>query len=310
MKLKHVLPIIFGIEGLELSLEEVTFFQRYTPLGFILFRRNIFSSEQVRNLVNTIKQYSAYPIVCIDEEGGQVSRLRALGPSYELPEIATYETQENGKERLKAHYQRIGGWLCDLGITVNCAPVLDVCTPQTAGFLRSRCISQNPERVAEWGREVINTLLSNNVLPIMKHMPGHGVASVDSHKTMPYISSDVDLTDHIAPFQKLSDCSWGMSSHLYLESYQECTTHCPKIVEEIIRDRIGFKGFLVSDDLEMGALQGMPLYENCQKSIEAGHDAVLMCKGSLREWALVAQRCPKFSNEGRARLEDSLKSFF
>jgi beta-N-acetylhexosaminidase len=307
--MKRIVPILFGIQGLELSQEESAFFKTYVPLGFILFRRNLHSVAQVRSLVQQLKQVAAYPVICIDEEGGKVTRLESLGASYRLPEVSSYAHHAHGKESIAEHYHHIGAWLQELGITVNCAPVLDVRTSKTADFLRSRCIDEDPERVGVWGKTVIQTLLHHQIVPVMKHMPGHGVGEVDSHHALPHIASDVNLAPHLAPFQVNADCPWAMSSHLYLTAYEACVTYSPEIVETLLRNHTGFSGFLVSDDLTMNALASHTLMERCTLALEAGHDGVFICKGGPEEWHAVVEYCPAFTESGRTRLEKSLSVF-
>lgn len=304
--MKRRVPILFGIHGLELSQEEREFFKTYVPLGFILFRRNIHSIAQVRCLVENLKQVAAYPIVCIDEEGGKVSRLEALGASYRLPQVSSYAAVSTDPDALAKHYDHIGTWLQELGITVNCAPVLDVRTAKTAEFLANRCIDAEPERVSVWGKTVIQTHLQHQIIPVMKHMPGHGVGEVDSHHELPYIPSSIDLTSHLAPFQANAECPWGMSSHLYLETSDACVTYSPEIIETLIRKHIGFSGFLVSDDLNMNALASQTLTERCTLALEAGHDGVFVCQGTPKEWHAAVEYCPAFTASGRTRLENSL----
>lgn len=306
--MKRVVPILFGIQGLELSHEERTFFKTYVPLGFILFRRNLHTTAQVRSLVQQLKNIAAYPVVCIDEEGGKVSRLEELGAAYRLPEVSSYAQHTHGQESIIDHYHHIGTWLRELGITVNCAPVLDVRTSKTAEFLEKRCIDEDSERVGVWGKSIIQTLLHHQIVPVMKHMPGHGVAEVDSHHALPHITSDIDLTSHLAPFQVNADCPWAMSSHLYLAAYEACVSYSPEIIEMLLRKHTGFSGFLVSDDLTMNALASHTLTERCTLALEAGHDGVFIC-GSPKEWHAVVEYCPAFTESARTRLEKSMQVF-
>ena len=304
--MKRIVPIIFGIQSVALSHAETMFFKDYVPLGFILFRRNLQDIVQVRALIQQLKEISAYPIICIDEEGGKVSRLEALSSSYCLPKISSYTHHPDGLNELTAHYQHIGMWLYELGITVNCAPVLDLRTPNTASFLAERCIDETPERVSEWGKTIIETLCQHHIIPVMKHVPGHGIAEVDSHYTLPCIPSTKDLQPHLAPFQANAHCPWVMSSHLYLEQYAACVTYSPEIVEHIVRGEIGASGFLVTDDLMMSALASQSLTERCTRALEAGHDGVLMCAGTPKDWYDAVEKCPGFTESARNRLEKSL----
>jgi beta-N-acetylhexosaminidase len=283
---RHKKPFIVGVSGPELTPQERDFFKTYPPVGFILFARNLASLCQVRELTYSLREVACQETVpiLIDEEGGQVSRLNTLSPSYQTALVSSLE----GPSAVKDHYETISQWLVSLGITVNCAPVLDVRSLHTASFLVNRCFSADPHQVASLGRVAIQAMKSQGVTPVIKHLPGHGLSRQDSHEVLPTIGEDLnDLGSHFFPFQQCGDLgAWGMTSHLVFSSLggDDPVTFSGHIIEHIIRKKLGFQGFLITDDLYMGALDGISLQERIVRALGAGHDAALVCHGRPQDW--------------------------
>jgi beta-N-acetylhexosaminidase len=275
------LPYICGIQGLTLTQEEIDFFTSFPPVGFILFARNIASVMQIQALTAHLRAlHQGDTPILIDEEGGTVSRLKSLPDWVELASVSTFETEASPAHACRHHYETIGKTLAHLGITVNCAPVLDVRTPTTAHYLRPRCFSDDPHSVATLGRIAIQALQAHRIIPVIKHMPGQGNPSLDSHFALP---STPFQTEILVPFQEISKTEvpspWGMSGHFKIPELdaEQPVTFSACILETILRARIGFQGFLITDDLSMGALQEVSLKERVQRALKAGHDAVLIC---------------------------------
>lgn len=286
---KNPSPVIFGCSGYSLTPAEKDFFNHHQPLGFILFKRNIQDKEQVKALIEDLKATVSHknPPVLIDQEGGRVARLTPPHWETHLPARAdlTKESLEDAKVRIHKTYTHIAKDLREIGITVNCAPVLDLDVPGADAIMGDRTFSADPHIVSVLGAIAIQALQDGGITPVMKHIPGHGAATSDSHKALPVVDLSLkDLEPHFAPFKANATCPWAMTAHIVYSALDphHPATESPVIIQEIIRDKIGFKGFLVSDDLGMKALSGS-FAERARKSLEAGCDAVLHCSGLLSE---------------------------
>lgn len=275
-------PVIFGCSGLTLSPEEQTFFTETQPLGFILFKRNVQDKTQLKALINDLKATLNHdnPPILIDQEGGRVARLTE--PLwYHPPAAGTLNT----KEQVYETYTRIAQDLKEVGITVNCAPLLDIHVPGADSIMGDRTFSSDPHIVAELGAVVIQALQDGGITPIMKHIPGHGAATCDSHESLPIVNlSRQELEAHFAPFKANAHCPWAMTAHIVYPAIDpdHCATQSSLVIQDIIRGAIGFKGFLVSDDVGMKALSGT-FAERTRTSLAAGCDAVLHCSGNMIE---------------------------
>ena len=310
--LNNVKAGIFGIEGKELKPEEQAFFKKLNPLGFILFARNIENKEQVKKLTSdlrkTISRKDA-PIL-IDQEGGRVQRLRSPNwreapPASILGDILHKKGQDAAIEAVKLNTHLIAQELIELGINVDCLPVLDVPVANAHDVIGNRAFSDNATTNTILGRAVIDELLANGVFPIVKHIPGHGRAFVDSHENLPIVDTDVDeleKTDFL-PFKELADAPWAMTAHVVYSKIDELNpaTTSTVVINEVIRSYMGFTGFLISDDLSMKALGGS-YEERCSKSLEAGCDAILHCNGKMEEMKAIASVLPNLSKEAVQRL--------
>ena len=309
------LAVCFGCAGLTLTDEERRFFHATDPLGFILFARNIDSPEQVRTLVRELRDSVGRENapVLIDQEGGRVQRLKE--PHWRsTPAPALFVRLHDldadaGLEATRLNARLIADDLFDLGIDVNCLPVLDIPAPGSHPFLHDRAAGLTVDQSVALGRMDCDGLLDGGVLPVIKHIPGHGRGTADSHEAMPHINalrSEMDITD-FAPFRALKDCPWAMTAHVVYSDIdpEHPATTSSIIINDVIRTDIGFDGFLISDDVSMGALAG-PLGVRTSDSIEAGCDAVLHCNGVMAEMAEVADHSEILSDRAMARFTGTL----
>lgn len=300
--------IILGCAGEALSPDERRFFAAADPVGFILFRRNCRSPDQVRRLTSALREAVGRedaPIL-IDQEGGRVGR---LGPPHwrVYPPAAALGClpQADGELAARLGARLIADDLHQLGITVNCQPVLDVPVPGADPVIGDRAYSAEPARVARLGRAVCQGLLEGGVLPIIKHIPGHGRARVDSHRACPVIEAAKEelRRSDFAPFRALRDMPWAMTAHIvYMAIDQKApATVSPLMISEVIRNEIGFDGVLVSDDLSMQALGG-EIGERARAALAAGCDLALHCNGDLRQMKAVVAATGLISADTAARL--------
>lgn len=286
-----MLPVIYGCEGPSLSDAEKNFFEKIQPLGFIIFERNCQNLTQLKNLISDLKStvnHEDVPIL-IDQEGGRVVRLKP--PFWKArPAAKSFKNAENVFENAKS----IAEELLEMGINVNCAPCADLLIEGADGIIGDRAFSDDPKIVSEFSIAMLKGLEAGGVTSVIKHLPGHGRAPVDSHEELPVVDTSLQQlrrTDFI-PFKELSKVSnkaWGMTAHVIYSDIDKSNvaTQSSKIINEIIREEIGFKGFLVSDCLTMKALTGS-FKEKAKLAIEAGCDAVLMCQGKIAEYEEVA----------------------
>jgi beta-N-acetylhexosaminidase len=302
---------IFGCAGPTLADAERRFFKTADPLGFILFARNCADPRQVRQLVSdlraTVEREDA-PVL-IDQEGGRVMRLRpphwrAAPPAGRFGELAARD-RPAAAEAAYLNARLLACDLADLGIDVDCVPVLDLRLPGAHEVIGDRALGADPAAVAELGRAVAQGLMEGGVLPVMKHIPGHGRALVDSHYDLPVVDADrrtLERTD-FEPFRRLADLPWAMTAHVVYRALDadRPATLSARIVSEVIRGAIGFQGFLVSDDLAMKALKG-DAGALAAAAIEAGCDAVLHCNGAMAEMERVAAAVPPLAEVAAVRL--------
>jgi beta-N-acetylhexosaminidase len=287
-------PVIFGCSGLILAPEEKGFFAEYQPLGFILFGRNVQDKQQLKALVDELKKTVSHPNppILIDQEGGRVARLKA--PNWYHPPSAAELAQgtlEEAKIKVLETYTNIAKDLKEMGITVDCVPMLDIHVSGADPIMGDRTFSDDPHVVGELGAVVIKVLEAEGITPVMKHIPGHGAATCDSHNVLPVVDLTLkELEPHFAPFRANKDCPWAMTAHIVYSALDphHPATQSPIIIQDIIRNYIGFKGFLISDDVGMNALSGS-FAERTRRSLEAGCDAVLHCSGILSEMRKVME---------------------
>ncbi len=311
--MKKVKAVIFGCQGTELTAEEREFFQSENPLGLILFKRNIQSPEQVKALTDDFRKCVGRldAPVLIDQEGGRVQRLKQ--PYWmELPPAKTYgdlyliNSEQAQKEALK-HTDILVKNLKTVGVNVDCWPCLDVLTDSVHDMIGDRCFSNNPDIVVQLGRLVIDRMLKQGIMPVIKHIPGYGRALVDPHLSLPIVRENLEVlkkTDFYS-FKQIKTPVWGMTAHVIYECLdKELPATLSKKVISYIRNEIGFDGFLICDDMKMGALKEYGTeQEIVVKMMTAGCDAVLHCSGVLEEAQDLISVIPDLSDESIKRLE-------
>ena len=310
----HSKAVVFGLSGTRLSAEERAFFAKADPLGFILFARNIENPEQVRALTSELRACVGRPSapILIDQEGGRVQRLkpphwRQAPPARKFGDLwRANPTWGRAAARLNALILALE--LADVGIDVNCTPVLDIPAPEAHDVIGDRAFALDPVAVAELGREVCEGLLAGGVAPVIKHLPGHGRARADSHLELPRVDAalvELEAVD-FAPFRALRLAPWGMTAHIVYSKIdpQAPATLSPTVVREIIRGRIGFEGVLLTDDLSMKALTGS-YSERCERALAAGCDVILHCNGDMAEMTEVAAATPALRPDSLARLANA-----
>ena len=309
-----ILSAIFGCAGPALSDAERDFFKTANPLGFILFGRNCEDPEQLKALTADLRScltHDDIPIL-IDQEGGRVARLKpphwrtapaaaAFGQMYKVdPERAIQLARLNAV--------LMGEELRELGINVDCAPLLDLTFDGASDVIGNRSYSDDPEIVAILGRAVCDGLIEAGVLPVIKHLPGHGRAMVDSHFSLPVVDikrAELATSDFV-PFKALADMPLGMSAHIVFTDIDpdNPATTSRRVIDDVIRGEIGFKGFLMGDDLSMEALDGT-IDQRGVASISAGCDVVLHCNGKFDEMQAVAAALPALTPEGFERWQEA-----
>jgi len=304
---------IYGCSGHRLTEEERAFFAEARPWGFILFRRNIDTPEQVRALTDELRAAigDADAPILIDQEGGRVQR---MGPPHwpKYPPGAAYLKASNdpmdARELVRLGARLMAHDLREVGINVDLLPVLDVPVPGAHDIVGDRAYGQDPATVALLGRAASEGLLAGGVLPCIKHMPGHGRAFADSHKDLPTVHADFDTLDawDFAPFKALSDMPWAMTAHIVFTAVdrKRPATQSKKAIK-MMRGHLGFSGLIMSDDLSMQALSGS-MGERAHQSLKAGCDVVLHCNGDLAEMQAVAEATGKLKGKARARAEAAM----
>ncbi|HEY0213619.1 MAG TPA: glycoside hydrolase family 3 N-terminal domain-containing protein [Paenirhodobacter sp.] len=279
---------ILGCSGLTLGADERAFFRDANPWGFILFGRNVDNPDQLRRLTDDLRgAVGRDAVVFIDQEGGRVQRLRAPYWREWLPPLE--QASRPDPERsfwLRARIQ--AAELRAVGIDGNCAPTCDIAGPQTHPFLRNRCFGTDAATVTRNAGATARGLLAGGVLPVMKHMPGHGRATADSHKDLPSVTAtQADLCEQdFAPFRALADLPLGMTAHIRFTALDPAPATQSARMIGLIRDQIGFDGLLMTDDVAMQALSGT-MGARAAASIAAGCDVVLHCNGERAEMAQV-----------------------
>jgi len=301
---------IYGLEGLELSDDERSFFRDADPAGFILFKRNCENAAQVLRLTDALRDLSGRPDlpILIDQEGGRVARMKPpVWPAF--PAAERFDqlyalAPSSAIEAVRSNARAIGLTLRESGVNVDALPLLDVRQPGASDVIGDRALGSEPMQVAALGRAVLDGLASAGVVGIIKHIPGHGRALVDSHKELPVVTASADeLESDLEPFERLSSAPMGMTAHVIYTAWDpdHPASLSPTVIGEVIRGRIGFDGFLMSDDLGMEALQG-DFGSRAAGVVAAGCDAALHCSGKMDEMVAVAASVPPLGAEAEARL--------
>jgi beta-N-acetylhexosaminidase len=307
-------PAIFGLSGPRLTADERAFFRDCDPAGYILFGRNVETREQLRALTDELRAIHGRErlLVSIDQEGGRVARMRA-------PEWPAYPPGEafarlyarapiSAIEAARANAELLGRDLAEAGITLDYWPLLDLHRPGAHDVIGDRALGAEPMQVAVLGRAVLDGLARAGVAGCIKHMPGHGRAEVDSHKALPIVrASAAELEEDIAPFRRLAGAAVGMTAHIRYTAWdpENPATQSPYVIEQIIRGEIGFAGLLLTDDIDMEALEGT-VPERSERAIAAGCDLVLNCWARMDDMIGIAERLPVMSEETGPRLERAL----
>jgi beta-N-acetylhexosaminidase len=308
---------ITGVSGLELTAAEREFIRSQRPWGFILFKRNIATPDQVTGLVSQLRGELGAPEapVLVDQEGGRVQR---LGPPHwpAYPAGAVFGQLYDidpalGLAAARLSARLIAADLTDLGVTVDCLPLADVPVAGADAVIGDRAYGTVPDHVAAIARAVTEGLEQGGILPVLKHIPGHGRATADSHLRLPVVDTSragLERTD-FAAFQPLADLPMAMTAHVVfsaLDAAQPATTSAT-IIAQVIRGVIGFQGLLMSDDVSMNALAGS-IAERTRAIFAAGCDMVLHCNGKLDEMSEVARETPELSGKALQRAERALAS--
>ncbi|MCZ8544785.1 beta-N-acetylhexosaminidase [Mesorhizobium qingshengii] len=291
--------MILGCAGKSLTREEINFYRNECPWAFILFARNIGETEQIRDLVAEMRDCIGRPdaLVFIDQEGGRVQRLRPpLAPNYPAGGAlgALWRNDHDAGARAAWLMARLHAFdLLRYGITADCLPVLDVPIEGASDVIGARAYGKEPRPVIELGRAAAEGLMAGGVLPVMKHIPGHGRAFADTHFELPIVNASLsDLQRHdFAPFRELNHLPMAMTAHVVYSAIDpnNPATTSGKVIDEIIRREIGFDGLLMSDDTSMKALSG-DFPTKAASILAAGCDLVLHCNGVFEEMAGIASR--------------------
>ncbi|MEO5374078.1 MAG: beta-N-acetylhexosaminidase [Alphaproteobacteria bacterium] len=303
--------VIFGCAGTTLTEDERRFFEITDPLGFILFARNVADPAQVRALVADLRATvgRADAPVLIDQEGGRVQRLSPphwrKAPPAAVFAAAAAGNRDRGVAAARLNARLLAEELRTLGIDVDCAPVLDVPVAGAHDIIGDRAFGREPDLVALLGRAACDGFLDGGVLPVIKHIPGHGRALADSHLDLPVVDADAALLERMdfAPFRALAGAPWAMTAHVVYTAFdaERPATLSPTIIEGVIRGRIGFDGLLLTDDLSMKALSG-DFGERTALAFAAGCDVALHCNGDPAEMAAIAAAAPPLSDAALDRL--------
>jgi len=307
-------PAVFGLTGLSLTADEKAFFRDSDPAGYIIFGRNIESKAQLRALTDELRAIHGRDdlAILIDQEGGRVARMQApLWPKFPAGELfdKLYDiASATAIEAARLNAQAIAVTLREVGITVDCHPLLDVRQPDANNVIGDRALGSEPMRVAALGRAILDGLQRGGVVGVVKHLPGHGRTSVDTHKSLPTVTaSDEELQLDLAPFQTLNKAPMGMTGHLLFTAWDAETpsTLSTTVVQDIIRDRIGFDGLLFTDDLDMEALSGT-VPERAERAQMAGCDIALNCWAKMDDMIGIADRLAPMSEKTQERLNRAM----
>lgn len=309
---KPILAAILSVSGITLTDEERFLLEKINPVGVVLFARNIQNKDQLKNLIKDIKETIARQdvLIAIDQEGGRVRRLtppdyRNYAAHIEIGNLSF----EQAKRASQLHAQLISNDFHELGINVNFAPCIDRLYDSTTEALKSRCFSHDLDIISTLGKTMIDTYVKNGVLPCIKHIPGLGSAINDPHLSLPTTSLTKDLFEEdLKPFIKCNYAPLAMTAHIIIPHIDSnnALTQSKQGIKKLIREKIGFEGFLISDAIDMHALQGT-LTQKALKSLEAGCDCICYSMGKINDIKELGENCPKLSAASQQRLDKALQ---
>ena len=309
-------PAIFGLSATVLTADERAFFRDADPAGYIIFGRNVENRAQLRALTDSLRDIHGREqlLISIDQEGGRVARMKppewAAFPCGEAFDRLYDLAPASAIEAARANAEALGHDLAEVGITVDHAPLLDVRQAEANNVIGDRALGSEPMRVAALGRAVLDGFARAGIAGTIKHMPGHGRTTTDTHKAMPTVTaSRAELEADLAPFRSLADTPIGMTGHLLFTAWdpENPATFSPYVIEEVIRRQIGFDGLLLTDDLDMEALCGT-VPERAARAVAAGCDIALNCWGRMDDMAGICNLLPTMSARTRLRLDRALAS--
>ena len=307
---------IYGLSGLEITPDERAFFRDADAAGYILFKRNCGDQAQLLRLTDGLRDLSGrgdLPIL-IDQEGGRVARMRPpVWPTFPPADAFArlyLAAPSSAIEAARANARAIALTLRGVGINVNCLPLLDVRQEGADDIIGDRALGSEPMQVAALGRAVLDGMASAGVVGVIKHIPGHGRALADSHKELPIVTATAEeLESDLEPFERLRAAPMGMTAHVVYTAWDadRPASLSPTVIGDIIRGRIGFEGWLMSDDLGMEALSG-DFSSRAAGVVAAGCDVALHCSGKMDEMVAIAAAVPAMSADGEARLARAMAS--
>ncbi len=307
-------PAIFGLSGPELTPDERAFFREADPVGYILFARNCVDPDQVRRLTDDLRAIHGRDrlLVSIDQEGGRVQRMKPPGwtryPAGEAFARLYDIAPASAIEAIRVNAEAMGQELAAAGITVDYHAPFDVRRPETDDVIGDRALGAEPMQVAALGRALLEGLGRAGVTGCLKHMPGHGRATADTHKELPTVTASAEeLEADIAPFRRLAETPIGMSAHIVFTAWdaEHPATLSETVIRDVVRARIGFDGLLLTDDIDMQALSGS-VPERAERALGAGCDVVLNCWAKMDDMTAIANRCPALTDAGAKRLAAAL----
>lgn len=315
-----MVPAIFGLAGTALSAEERAFFADADPAGYILFARNVADRQQLRSLTDALRTIHGRDrlLIAIDQEGGRVARMRPPEwPAY--PAGAAFArlwgtAPASAIAAARANAEALGSDLAEVGISVDCWPLVDVRRPGADDIIGDRALGEEPRQVAALARATLEGLAAAGVAGVIKHMPGHGRALADSHLALPVVAaSAAELASDLAPFQTLCAAdaphrpTMGMTAHITYPGWDADlpATISPRIIADVIRGAIGFDGLLITDDIDMAALAG-PVPTRAARAIAAGCDVALNCWAKMADMVAIATALPTMAAASQRRLADAL----
>lgn len=310
-----MIPAIFGLSGPQLTPDERAFFRDADPAGYILFGRNCVDPGQLRALTDDLRSIHGRDrlLVSIDQEGGRVARLRPPGwspyPSGEVFDNLYKMAPASAIEAARVNAHAMALELSSMGITLDYHPPLDLRIAGAHDVIGDRSLGSDPMQVAALGRAILEGLAEGGVTGCIKHMPGHGRSDVDTHKSMPTVTATADeLEADLAPFKTLRHALVGMTGHLLFTAWDDANpaTLSPTIIRNVIRERIGFDGLLLTDDIDMEALGGT-IPERAARAHAAGCDIILNCWARMPDMIGICEVLPAMSALTAARLDRALE---